>query len=493
MDEFSLRQKCGNAPLKVIQCPRCPERTLPISAEPHPEHAWCVILECGICGFTWFCCRECSTKNTHITKQTLRRHLKDKHANDPIPMQTTSTPTVGTASRPNRQMASGTYPDFDFKFSRIQSYHYFRQQHFTQNGLDFIIYKALCDGKKIGTKRINDTYLETIIRMIKTCDYLPREGHRIFAECIKWVTLVVENEVAPSGSPKCEKLARDKMQLLVPIPRTYADLRSSFFDGSNSFQNNIPHPEILTEKDHAFLSLKDIVRDFFAKGGSASKLSSLPQQIVTHSSHSPRAAQICNMAATGQQGELDVLSELTIGIIDWGDGATVTNSIKGNESVYCRTVTFVTHEKHPGVPHMNTYPLSISMAGINHDIIERRFASEIQELCATPIKCYSPKERRPISVRLGLMCTLADQPEKRKETGLLSGGSLQHGRWGYSYRWNDKKDVMVPCDDCFQHMLQADGLVLYEYRECTVCANWAHDECHPLLGTLLCPTFPSRR
>ena len=494
MDEHTLRSKCGKASLQVMRCPTCEDLTLPSSAVGHPTFLWCVILECSECKTTWFCCRECSSKSTHITtQQTLRRHHNDKHRNDPIPAPALSQPLIAPAIPPARQTASGMYTDFDYSFSRVESYNYFRQQHISKNGLDYLVYKALSDGKNLGAKRIPEAHLGMIVRLVKLCGGISRAQVQLVAESLSLLQLLTEQDMGIDSLERkpTRNKPKDKNHVRVSIPKTPQSLRTRLLDGADSFSRNLPHPEVIRDAEHARLSLTDIVRDFLAKGGVPAKLSSHSRQIVSHASHSPRAAEISQSVLQFPSPSPTPSPRLIIGIMDWGDGATVTNAQKGSDSVYCKTVTILSPEDQAGREDMmNTYTLSISLAGSDNKGPDREFARELKSLRETPIRCYNAQTGKASYVNVGLVCSLADQPEKRKETGLLAGNSKYHARWGYSYNWNLKKDVLVACEDCLHHMVQADCLSHYECRDCNVCANWASNEGHPLL-TYATPTdFP---
>jgi hypothetical protein len=82
-----------------------------------------------------------------------------------------------------------------------------------------------------------------------------------------------------------------------------------------------------------------------------------------------------------------------------------------------------------------TYPIALGASSANHKEIEKRFATELEEL-RDPENSgnvfYSKIHDTNVRVHAVLTCSLMDQPEQRGSSGMMAGNSLYAARWVYS-------------------------------------------------------------
>ena len=81
-------EQYGNCPRQLHFCPVCPRCPIKGCSEgvfiEHPSlvgHTdWCSSLKCNICHTSWFICRQCQYRRTHMLDiNSFRKYYLDKH------------------------------------------------------------------------------------------------------------------------------------------------------------------------------------------------------------------------------------------------------------------------------------------------------------------------------------------------------------------------------------------------------------------------------
>jgi hypothetical protein len=79
-----------------------------------------------------------------------------------------------------------------------------------------------------------------------------------------------------------------------------------------------------------------------------------------------------------------------------------------------------------------TYPLLLSLKGLNHDVVEESFLKGINVLdYGKPQVMFSRSHNSMVKAHADIFHVLNDQPERRSNLKLANGNSILHGRFGY--------------------------------------------------------------
>jgi hypothetical protein len=237
-------------------------------------------------------------------------------------------------------------------------------------------------------------------------------------------------------------LVSKKINPICIIPKSYDDLRKLYLDGELAITKHIPIPLVQQVMDHSYVSLLDCVADFLIRKDyiiknisdweSYIKKSSLENDMQLFVSN--RVIQIINDAKERLSvSSLDkTLPIVPLFISFWSDDFDPNKSIKSNrQSVWIKTATIFTMND-DGEKIKVTYPLSLSVKGLNHEQVEALYVKELEQLRSEKlIVMYSRSHNSVVYVHADLFCVLNDQPERRNNLNLANGNSSHHGRFGY--------------------------------------------------------------
>ena len=118
--------------------------------------------------------------------------------------------------------------------------------------------------------------------------------------------------------------------------------------------------------------------------------------------------------------------------VDWRDGFGPNRSKNFRNSVLLWTWTIAPPRKGK-TDAKNTLPMALGVKGnTGFKSVERRFHDDMEALCCSkdPIYVYSGKLRKIIPVRIKLIATLADKPERADMTCTLAYNSKIHRCFG---------------------------------------------------------------
>ena len=119
--------------------------------------------------------------------------------------------------------------------------------------------------------------------------------------------------------------------------------------------------------------------------------------------------------------------------------------------------------------HSDTYPISLGYKGENHDVIERQYINELNELGSGSSNLYYCKRlNKMVRVHFEIIYSLGDQPKRRSINFIMNGNSLYCPRYGYACNYTETFDIIPSCEECFNGMLSNDKF------DDTKCSNCLH-------------------
>jgi hypothetical protein len=138
----------------------------------------------------------------------------------------------------------------------------------------------------------------------------------------------------------------------------------------------------------------------------------------------------------------------------WSDDFDSNKSIKSNQqSVWIKTMTFFAMSS-SGKKIIVTYPLTLSLKGLDHDVVEESFLKEINILrSGKPQVMFSRSHNSMVKVHTDTFCVLNNQPKRRSNLKLANGNSILHGRFGYIIDVRQVQDSIKSCGSCSRSII----------------------------------------
>jgi len=268
------------------------------------------------------------------------------------------------------------------------------------------------------------------------------------------------------------------------MPRSLTDFRNFYLRDKNVIIPNLPRPSVSVVADHAYISLMECVSDLLGHGFPIDDIKDgTPQHKVNQISECVAAKNIYNNMLNSPLGQHNALC---LFIMEWSDAFEPTVSVKSNRgSCWIKTVTI---SPPPMQLHSisHTYPIAIGRDGDSHELVEAKFAAELQAFkSGRNVKFYHCGEKKDVLVYLELICSLQDQPERRKSNNIMLGGSKYTCQWGYAQDIAQVAKHIPSCFTCAQKLKHRSTIY-----SCKDCLNWDITVEQDLLQFNAPPHFP---
>ena len=255
------------------------------------------------------------------------------------------------------------------------------------------------------------------------------------------------------------------------IPTTDAELRNLYLSGERSIIRNLPIPTVEVVDAHSYISIKECITNFLSAGKRPKVYEYIDKDLhnidcITQSlaaQHIYKKAHEIN--AQSNNDELIIM----LGI-QWSDDCDPNSSIKCNwGSIWVKTVTFIS-EDFGNNDHSDTYPISLSYKGKDHDVIERQYMNELNELeFRSSYLYYCKRLNKMVRVHFEIICSLGDQPERRSINYIMDVNSLYCPKYEYACNYTEIMDIITSFEECFDGMLSDDK---FDDTKCANCLNW---------------------
>jgi hypothetical protein len=282
----------------------------------------------------------------------------------------------------------------------------------------------------------------------------------LFSKFVTGLTRTKQKELAGVMNGILDLYIRQKKEVTIcQLPQTLADVRRMYIDGEFAITRHLPVPKAIKVEDHSFVSVAECVADFLLRVNT--KITDIykwentvDKFIINSQMHLFRSRRIQEARYKGIErietfGVKEGIPIITLFIKFWSDDFDPNKSIKANrQSVWIKTCTIFAMDNF-GKKIQETYPISLSFKGSNHEIIEEKIASELQLLKSGKLQLmYSRAHKSQVYVHAELYCVLNDQPERRGNLHLSNGNSIVHSRFGYIIDCNQVKEEIRSCKNC---------------------------------------------
>ena len=478
----------------LLHCPRCGSPgTRERKHVEFPE--WAVTVSCSnaaICGFDWSLCRLCLPAGGHDFKTFTNqrqlsyharkhrtncddddRHRKIQKFSSEVSIEDfaneADTEDFGNEADivcqeigeiGSRVIVPFVKPVFDFP--RNQSSLYFKHQH-DDKGLAFLV--SLSQFHIAAIDLVGDDEKELHLSIALFAASLSRLQRDKFAKILGLVTDFNNKKMFyelrnMAGGPRTQ------------IPTTPKVMRSSIITGKYSFLENLPHPAVSMVEGHAYVSLKDCIKDFLARGGEVGTISEKSKPVVRTLGESEMAVKIRDKMTKD-----DEQPSLCIWLMEWSDDFDPNRSTKANRaSVWLKIVTIAyPHSKRGSFRY--TYPIAIGKKKLDHEPVEAKFKEELLDLGSKDgHMMYYKKVGGMVRVKAFLLASLQDQPERRGANYLTMGNGSYSARWGYAADWAVVSSRLPSCHSCASKLKNGEAVTA-----CSSCTNWCAESENGLL------------
>lgn len=466
-------------------CTTCLQVGKPV--ERQQEHNWMIQFTCPKCpSGDWFVCKDCASARVKqlVDQKAVTRHHRTYHMlgqQRAKHLKISAQDDTDNMFLENDNEEDETPTDKFLHFGRVESRCYF--EHASNNmGLQYLVSRSYHDTKFVMPGITTDD-VELHLSLAALCMDISRTQRYMLQK-------VLQTVVRATTQSSALQLTESPLH---SVPQTDAQLRSLYLEGRSSIKHNLPHPRVDSVHGHAFVSLKEVIRDMLGRGTAVECGNDEEQDAnapVRRVVDSKRYKEILKRARECHPDQPDVL---VLWMNEWSDDFEPNNT-KGNRgSVWLKTVTICSCHDNKHCTD-NTYPIALGPKGSNHDPIEDKFASELISLSDPEQRAdnwfYEARTGTMVLVYAEMFVVLQDQPERRGANHLLAGNSNVHKLFGSSADLKSIKDVMPACPTCLAMMLQPVPRGSTSTRSCTVCVNWSLHTQSELLNFQPPPHYP---
>ena len=360
---------------------------------------------------------------------------------------------------------------------------FFRDQN-NGDGAKYLAARAQFGMKNMLPANLNMMETKMMMQTAELASSLPKNDVVRLAHCTNTVCEVVKNQTLESLDVK-SGVKEHRPWTLLPVTTPF-EMRRQMKDGSkDSMMRTIPHVNVTEVGAHAVSLPSECLQDLAGHGfpldfvPNRDKAATLPEFPVRDIASTAQ----CRMLFDINECNRPILADFNVWMFEWSDdfepNTSLTKSSRGG--VWVKTVTI-------GPPGSRTnqltctYPIAMGPKTASHEEAELVIRADLLELARPEgVVIYSKMHGGLVRVRAKIFASLQDQPERRGENHLTGGSSDFHRRFGFSFPWQDYGDVLRPCVNCRDVLL--DTTQAWVCPECDECTNFAFDLSHPLLQT----------
>ena len=427
-----LKEACGEAPWYVLHCPSCAGKI----ADRHnldSQYPWAIHLTCDTCHSSWWACRYCPTQRSRLTTTGhLSRHRNGKYHLEMVggreglqDKTTTTAPLEGqTRNLPRNKNREDNKVVLNPKhFPRTCCTHFFEKTDM-RTGLLYLARKAILQSDN-ATDNLDPEDVETFLETAFYVSQITRSQRQAFATLLARVCYTVSKESErralldptqddqemPRKKPKVATTKEDVLS--VNVLTTKEEMRSRFISGKYALFQNLPHPEVHTLEEHAFVLPTECLADFMAHGLADSTIRQ-SRQSLKH-----QALPFCSKARKLVEKNNESGCRTIFGSI-WSDGFDPNTKLNNRGSAWVMTLTLET-EATGTVSIRNVYPLVVGKESDDHRKVMELIWEDLASLKSSPGKellMYNGKLRKEEKVSLHILAVLQDQPERREHACL---------------------------------------------------------------------------
>ena len=257
-------------------------------------------------------------------------------------------------------------------------------------------------------------------------------------------------------------------------PTSYVDLQKLYLSGKHSIYKNIPVPQVIEIDNHAYVSLKEIIRFLLSTIDNIS--------IVQSSCYNTLASN--PVTINSSQKARDILKHINekfsnedkdpyvLFITLWSDDFEVNHTRRNRNSTWIKTVT-LSSPPNMSTSKSHTHIIALGQKGNNHSTVNSQINTELLSLQHISYY-YVHQLKDTIPLVVYPIAILADRPERCALNHTLSYTGNSTRRWLYSSLTSPNK--IASCLSCFKkhvHMYFSDNeSIVNQTTNCNRCCDF---------------------
>eukprot|EP00978_Attheya_sp_CCMP212_P035540 scaffold155213_cov54-Attheya_sp.AAC.2 len=359
------------------------------------------------------------------------------------------------------------------------------------------LYPDQCD-KYVDLLREEDVDLHVDIAIL--LDDLPKQHHQRLFDALHRVkangelsssTSSMATSVSPGSSPSLPFVAR--------LPQ-YSEMDHVYIGRFSkiSILTNLPYPAVKTVGSHAYIPLREALRDLFAYPHT--NLDSPPTPTATPPPGRQYRVVYVEKLSQSKAGRAFIQScrdkfnfeVVEVYIIKWSDGWCDPFNVKNNRvSHWILSMSFSPPDSKFYTTD-NTYVIAAGPSNESHMPVVDKIREEWEEMQATVDGdlLYHATKKTLAHVSLGYLAVIQDAPERTSDNCVPAGNGSLNARFGLSVDYQTVWKKILPCDRC-KIQLEGNYQLTSTCQGCTECTCWAIDPSQNLLAFKPLAGFPA--
>ena len=174
---------------------------------------------------------------------------------------------------------------------------------------------------------------------------------------------------------------KKKSVIKTRFPHDIHTMNRYYHGGVKSIVMNLPQPKVRLVDNHAYVSVRQCIADFFGNGFYPQQPSLKQTNVQQNLTDCALMKDIIEraMKKNPNRSNDDIVVLLAV---QWSDDFEPNTSSKTNrESVWLKTITFVSNTLSSN-DLANTYPIAIGLKSSTHDAVEKQFLNKCKDLAA---------------------------------------------------------------------------------------------------------------
>ena len=450
---------------RLINCPNgCKSENVSAELVIDCQHFTCMCTKCDI---KWYICLNCQRQHSHFKKiRQLRRHQSSCKMDG---LQRS------TSNFPLHHNLGGTQFFSYFEFMEFPHFgrnedrkFYFHNQN--SLGLSYIVGWSQFHLPNISSFLRKDE-VHSQIRIADLVLGLFPKKVSVFTKLMSFFNNELK-KMTYDGKWRCE------------LPTSNNLIRKFYKDGKYAIHPNLPHPDVETIYGHSYVPLNQIIQDALANDCSFDPIYKAPESGYIHDLNESPFCHELSKSFPKRENTIDLL------MTRWSDDFEPFNikSNKGNSvwiftvTIYCKSISSHSNE--------NTYVVSMGLKNDDHDPIEKRFINDLNRINNDNSQTFYKKGSKGcFSVRVHLVASLCDLPERYNRCCITRGNGSHTSRWGYLCDVKKLENHLAPCNVCALKLRSSVSMKPTNIfsTTCDKCTSWSMKN-----NVLLSTTVPDK-
>jgi hypothetical protein len=275
--------------------------------------------------------------------------------------------------------------------------------------------------------------------------------------------------------------SRPKLVTDIPL---YSEIDNVYLKGVRAIRSNLPRPAIHTVGNHAYIPIREAIRDLLADPhtefdmASKADLSGMKPMYVRKLSQS-EAGRMFFGTAYDKYAHRRVLP---LYLIKWSDGFDPFNVKNNRASQWVMTLSFSPPDS-VFFPTDNCYVIAAGPSNESHHDVMREIVKEWESIQSSVDDLfYYAKEDAFVHVAIDYLAVIQDSPERTGDTCTPAGNGSLNACFGKSVHYKTVWEKIVACDTCRRQFDGNYDCTKTLINGCDKCTCWNIDSTCTILS-----------